>query len=236
MAHEDFDLERLADYLHVRPEKVAKLAERGKLPGRRIGGQWRFSQAEIHHWWENRIGVSDDEQLAEVESVLQRGGVESAPSTISLAAILPEDAIAVPLEGRTRSSVIGAMIRLAGRTGLLWDEVKMEEAVRARENLHPTALDNGVALLHPRRPLASILAEPFLAVGVTGHGIPFGGGRTLTDVFFLICSMEDRGHLRVLARLSRLIGDSLFLSQLRAVTNPRDVRPLIREHESQLPE
>ncbi|MEX2187210.1 MAG: helix-turn-helix domain-containing protein, partial [Pirellulales bacterium] len=52
MADEDFDVDRLAAYLHRMPADVAKLAERGKLPGRRVGGAWRFSAAEIHHWME----------------------------------------------------------------------------------------------------------------------------------------------------------------------------------------
>src|SRR5262245_42062690 len=59
MADADFDLDRLAAYLHMMPDDVQKLAERGKLPGRRVGGAWRFSAAEIHHWMEDRIGLSD---------------------------------------------------------------------------------------------------------------------------------------------------------------------------------
>ena len=110
----------------------------------------------------------------------------------------------------------------------------MEEAVRARENVHPTALDNGVALLHSRRPLAAILAEPFLALGITPQGIPFGGSRTLTDIFFLICSTEDRGHLRTLARISRLISDDAFLARLRGSTDAVDVPPLFVEFEARL--
>ena len=111
----------------------------------------------------------------------------------------------------------------------------MTEAVRVREELHPTALDNGVALLHPRRPLASILAEPLLALGRTTQGIPFGGrGGALTDVFFLICSTEDRGHLRILARLSRLIGDSAFMTELRNQPEPAAVRQLIRHTEARI--
>src|SRR5690606_12943820 len=58
MAEEDFNIETLADYLHLEANQVSRLAERGKLPGRRIGGAWRFSRAEIHHWLENRIGLS----------------------------------------------------------------------------------------------------------------------------------------------------------------------------------
>ena len=70
MAQEDFDIDRLAAYLHMMPAAVQKLAERGKLPGRRIGGDWRFSAAEIHHWLEDRIGLSDDEALVHMEGAL----------------------------------------------------------------------------------------------------------------------------------------------------------------------
>ena len=91
----------------------------------------------------------------------------------------------------------------------------MAEAVRSREQLHSTALDNGVALMHPRRPLTSILAEPVIALGISPQGIPFGGRGQLTDIFFLICSTDDRGHLRTLARLSRLIGSDELLDALR---------------------
>ncbi len=107
------------------------------------------------------------------------------------------------------------MTQLAARNGLLWDPKKMAEAIRSREQLQTTALDNGAALMHPRRPLASILAEPVLAVGIALQGIPFGGRGGLTDVFFLICSTDDRGHLRTLARLSRLIASEDLLSALR---------------------
>jgi PTS system nitrogen regulatory IIA component len=61
MADADFDVDRLAAYLHRMPADITRLAERGKLPGRRVGGAWRFSAAEIHHWMEDRIGLSDDD-------------------------------------------------------------------------------------------------------------------------------------------------------------------------------
>ncbi len=57
MAEDDFDVENLASYLHLESAQVARLADRGKLPGRKVQGQWRFAQADIHHWLEGRIGV-----------------------------------------------------------------------------------------------------------------------------------------------------------------------------------
>ena len=227
MADEDFDVDRLAAYLHFMPAEIVKLAERGKLPARRVGGAWRFSAAEIHHWMEERIGLSDEEELATVEGALERHGRHSEDEEVSIAALLRPAAIAVPLLAKTRRSVITSMAELAAATHLLWDAGAMAAAVRAREAMHSTALDNGVALLHPRRPLANILAEAVLALGITPSGIPFSRSGVLTDVFFLICSTSDHEHLRILARLSRVINDATFLSDLRAAPDAAAARELI---------
>jgi len=102
MPHSDFDLAGLARYLHLTPQQVARLADRGQLPGRKVSGQWKFSKADIHHWFERRIGVSDGVELVEVEGVLDRSAPTGQEAEIRLAALLPPEAIAIPLLARTR--------------------------------------------------------------------------------------------------------------------------------------
>ena len=235
MSHEDFDIESLAVYLHLNLQQVLRLAERDRLPGRKVAGKWRFARAEIHHWLEHRIGLSDDEELADVESALKRSAGIESQWDVRIAKLLPREAVAVPLAARTRNSVITRMVALAARTGWLWEERKMADAVRAREDMAPTALDNGVALLHPRRPMAKILQQPFMAFGRTATGIPFGstaGG--MTDIFFLICSAKDQGHLRALARLSRILAVPGLLDALREAPDAATVHRLIVEAEAGL--
>ena len=234
MSSGDFSVESLARYLHLAPQRIVKLAERGQLPGRKVGGQWRFARPDIHHWLERRIGASDESELLEVEAVLQKSGPPEASLEVPIAAILPIEAVAVPLCARTRNSVIDSMVELAARTGWLWNAKEMAEAVKAREDMHSTALENGVALLHPRRPMAKILAQPFLALGCTSSGIPFGSDVPLTDVFFLICSTEDRGHLQVLARLSRILTSPGLLNALHQAETPAEAHQAIVEAEERL--
>jgi len=236
MTREDFGLESLARYLHLTPPQVARLADRGKIPGRKVSGQWRFSRDEIHHWLEQRVGLDEDDGLPQVDRVLRASAPGTPEQEISIADLLPPQQIAVPLAARTRKSVFSAMVGLLAETGLLWDPEKMEEAIRAREDLYPTALDNGVALLHPRRPMPAILAQPLLGLGVSGSGVPFGGNRgAMTDVFFLICSTDDRGHLRTLARLSKVLSVPAFLEELRQAPSADAVHQLIVATEAQLP-
>ena len=233
MPFQDFDLDELAAYLHLTPPQVEKLASREEIPGRKVAGKWRFARADVHHWLETRIGVVDDAGLVKVEGVLDRQGRHDEPIRIS--DMLRLETIKIPLSSRSPRKVITEMCQLATTAGLLWDAPKMIEAVLARESMHPTALDNGVALLHPRRPMPSILAEGFLAVGKSFQGIPFGGSRgILTDVFFLICSIDDPSHLRTLARLSRIINDSAVLDAIRNAEHPQDVLDIVREREDAL--
>ncbi len=234
MPHSDFDLQELARYLHFAPQQVSKLADRGQLPGRKVGGEWKFSKADIHHWLERRIGLSDEEELLKVEGALSRSATVQQEQDISIFDLLPLEAIAVPLPARTRSSVIGSMVNLASQTGWLWDPQAMAEAVRFREDMHSTALTNGVALLHPRRPLPKILAQEFVALGVTSSGIPFGADVPMTDVFFLIASTEDRGHLRTLARLSRILTTPGFVEALREATDAKAARQLFMDTEEKM--
>ena len=232
MLHRDFETDTLARYLHISPQQVLKMAERGSVPGRKISGQWRFSEAEIHHWLEERIGAADVADLVHVQGLLDKAAEHKEPATVQISELLAPDAIAIPLPARTRSSVIKQMVELAAKTGHLWDAAEMAEAVEARENLHPTALDNGVAMLHPRRPLSQVLAQPLLALGRTPAGIPFGSERgQLTDIFFLILSVDDSQHLRTLARLSRLIAAPDFLVELRAAESAEQAMSAVRKFE-----
>jgi nitrogen PTS system EIIA component len=235
MASRDFDTDSLARYLHITPAQVQKLAERGNVPGRKIGGEWRFSKGEIHHWLEERIGAAGEADLQNVQKLLDWAAAGNEAATVAISELLLPDAIAIPLAARTRSSVITSMVELAAKTGMLWDPAEMVEAVQARESLHPTALDNGVALLHPRRPLAHILAQPFLALGRTPSGIPFGSATgQLTDIFFLICSVDDSQHLRTLARLSRLIAAPGFLEAIREAQSSAAVLTAAGDFEERL--
>ena len=117
----------------------------------------------------------------------------------------------------------------------MWLPDKMSLAIRNREELHPTALENGVALLHPRRPLTDAFADSFLALGITSSGIPFGGPRgVLTDIFFLIASADEATHLRILARLSRLIQMESLTDSLRAASGPKEAWEIIKSADDEL--
>lgn len=232
MQNEDYDLDSLSEYLHIEKQKVERLASRGKIPGRRVDGQWRFSPHDIHQWVESRLGILDAGELAQVEGAMARQS-SALPEDSTISSLLSIDTIAMPLAAKTKSSVIQSMSELAASTGLLWDIEKMATAVKAREEMLSTALDCGAALLHPRRPLSTILAQPILALGIASRGVPFGG-KTLTDVFWLICSTDETTHLRTLARLSRIISSETTLDEIRHAESANEIYQIVCDAEAEL--
>ena len=192
------------------------MAERGRVPGKKVAGQWKFFREEIHHWFEDRIGVSNEQELVQVEKVLEIQSQKQIVDEFHIPDLLSLEYVFAPFMAKTKPKVIQSLCDNIAATGVLWDPDRMAEAIRKREDLHPTALENGVAMLHPRRPMPKIIGDAFIGLGITSSGIAFGGPRgCLTDIFFLLGSTDEAVHLRVLARLSRLIREEGFLESLR---------------------
>jgi nitrogen PTS system EIIA component len=231
MGNDVMGLEELATYLHRDVREVSKLASRGKLPGQKVGGEWRFLRVEINQWLEGQLSGYTDQQLTAVEAGPDRNP-EYEPL---LSEYLSEATVAVPLGASTKVSALRELVALAERSWQVYDPAALLEAIRHREEMGSTALPSGVAIPHPHRPLPAVLGEPVIAYGRTVSAIPFGaehGG--LTDIFFLVACRDDRTHLRVLARLSRLLLRPGFLDELRAAETPGETFELIAKEEREL--
>jgi nitrogen PTS system EIIA component len=231
MADETMDLEQLADYLQRDIREVSKLASRGNLPGRKVAGEWRFALAEINHWIETQLSGYSEQQLTAIE----KGGCRAEEEEPLISVLLSEATISVPFPATTRTSALRELVNLAEQSSHVYDPESVLEAVRQREEMASTALESGVAIPHPRRPMRAALAEPVMAYGRSFSGVPFGAPRgIMTDIFFLVCSRDDRTHLRILARLSRLLLRPGFIDELRARETPAETRALIEAAEGEL--
>jgi PTS system nitrogen regulatory IIA component len=230
MGSDMMDLDQLAVYLQRDKREVSKLASRGHIPGHKVSGEWRFARAEINHWLETQLPGYSEEQLSALET--HNGSLEAEPL---LTTLLPQACVAVPLAATTRASALKEMVTLAEQSWQVYDPKAILEAIRAREEMSSTALLGGVAIPHPRRPLPAALGESVVAFGRTVSGIPFGAAHGgLTDLFFLVCCMDDRTHLRVLARLARLMLRPGFADLLRSADNAHDAWQLMRDAENEL--
>jgi PTS system nitrogen regulatory IIA component len=231
MGNDMMDLEELADYLQRDARELNKLASRGHLPGHKVSGRWRFARAEINQWLETQLPEYTEQQLSKFESKDQ----DRPESELLISTYLAEASVAVPMIATTRASVLRELVRLAQQSWQVYDPDAILKAVEDREEMGSTGLDSGVALPHPHRPLPAAVAESVIAYGRTTSSIPFGAvGGGLTDIFFLFCCQDETTHMRILARLSRLLLRQGFIDELRMAESPADTWQLIQAAEKEL--
>ena len=70
MAKEILDVGAAAEYLHITRATLYKLAKEKKIPGLKIGGQWRFSKDRLDELFADGFepGESTGESEKEVEA------------------------------------------------------------------------------------------------------------------------------------------------------------------------
>ena len=220
MPYRTMSLEEFAKHVNMDVREVRRLADRNKLPGHKVGGQWRFNRARVTEWLQQEMHTLDEERLIALERSMSGSSAETADdATRVVTDLIGLDGVDVTFSARTKASALRELVKLADRTGLLHDSQGLLEAVEQRELLCSTALPNGVAIPHPRQPMPYVSAEPLICVARAPRGIGFGApGGGLTRLFFLICCHTDRYHLHVLARLMRIVGDETVDSLLEAQT------------------
>ena len=233
MPHGFMNIQALAKFLGIDPRRAERMAQRGQIPGQKVGGQLRFNRAEISEWMQQQMGTLKNKHLEEMDTGITAH--RQLEDDMFLSSMLKTEAISLALPARTKTSVLKELVALAQDTDLLYDGEALLEALIKREELCSTALDGGIAIPHPRRPLPYTVVEPILVIGLTGQGIGFGspdGG--LTDMFFMTCSQDDHHHLHVLARLCRILSDGKLASAIRFAESADEVVELLRKREEQV--
>ncbi len=227
MSLDVYSLDELARHLGRDRREIEWLVSRGRIPGRKTDSGWIFHERDITQWLEREIREYSDPELKALEETLQ----ENEPRTeIPVSILIHPETVQVPLQARTRRSVLESLVEVAGRTWQVWEPAKVLAAVQQREDALSTAFAEGVAIPHPRNPLAQSLGSSIVAYGRVPAGIPFGSpSGNLTDIFFLVLCRDSRMHLQVLARLSRMIRQPGFLDALRESDSSEETYELIRE-------
>jgi PTS system nitrogen regulatory IIA component len=213
MSPDVFTLDELARHLGRDRREIERLVNRGRIPGRKTESGWVFHEREITQWLERELREYTDPELKALETSLHS---EELSQEVPVSTLLHPETVEVPLEARTKRSVLESLVEVAGRTWQVWEPAKVLAAVQEREEVLSTAFPEGVAIPHPRNPLPQCLGASVIAFGRTLQGVPFGGPTGgLTDLYFLVLCRDSRTHLQVLARLGRMIRQPGFLDLLR---------------------
>ena len=215
-----------ADYLKLAERTLVRLAHEGKIPGVKIGGQWRFRRALLDEYLDT---------LA-TESVASSGAAPNQVIDAPLEEILTVEQIIPDLEAGDRNQVIHSMVEHATGLGLVSDQAWLEAALTARERLVSTAVPEGVAFLHARRRATDKFPSQFLAMGRSKNGVEFGSpDMGKTHIFFLLALRNDALHIRWLSRLAWIVRNPGRLSRLMEAKTAKDIHAGMLDAATNLP-
>jgi PTS system nitrogen regulatory IIA component len=215
-----------ADYLKLAERTLVRLAHEGKIPGVKIGGQWRFRRALLDEYLDTLAS----------ESVATAGKVPNQVIDAPIEEIFTVDQILPNLEASSRPEVIHAMAKHVTALGLVEDRGWLEAALAARERLVPTAVPEGVAFLHARRRAADKFPRQFIAMGRSKEGVVFGSpDMGKTNIFFLLALRNDALHLRWLSRLAWIVRNPARLARLLEADSAKAVHAVMLEAAADLP-
>lgn len=138
--------------------------------------------------------------------------------------VLDREAINVDLKAKDKKGILDELaMPIARMTGTSHDE--LVKVLLERERLGSTGIGGGIGIPHGK---VNCLDTLVLGFGLSRKGVHFESidGRP-THIFFLLLTPENSAglHLKLLARLSRLLKDEEFKTQL---SQSRSVEEIIR--------
>jgi PTS system nitrogen regulatory IIA component len=150
---------------------------------------------------------------------------------INLAELIMRGGLYYDVEGDDPKKVIHHIIeRVALPAGL--DRKTLEDAVQEREDINPTALGFGIALPHPRQPVADSPDAEF--VTLAGLKQPVNWRALDAEPVFGVClivSSSARNHLKTLSRVLYFRSDLEFRKLLRENADKDAILNFINEVE-----
>lgn len=129
---------------------------------------------------------------------------------MTLTAMLPREALVVPMHAATMDQVLVELSGVLARVHGLSQELVLAR-LREREQLGSTTIGDGVALPHGRCEVDRTVA----ALGISRDGVQWGSTRVHV-VVALLSPLAGGEHLRALARVGQLLARAKVVEQLRA--------------------
>src|SRR5882724_12648008 len=140
---------------------------------------------------------------------------------IALTDLLDEKQLILGLRSRKGPNALREIIELLAQNGKIQNPEAFFEKVLAREEAHPSVVENGVAFPHARTDLVD---EIVVGVSRSRAGIPIGADQQRARLIFVIGVPERllNDYLICVGMLVRLVKNDAIRSRLLQAETPRE--------------
>lgn len=153
---------------------------------------------------------------------------------MNLAELMSEDLICVDLSEDSKSSVLQALVDTLVDRGEVENGEEVLSLLLEREELMTTGVQTGFAIPHA---FSKNVRRSVVALGCVPAGVDWQSldQKPVQYVFLMLGPPESQGvHLRLLARVSRLLTNKVFVHRLTNAKSPEEIYQAIRETEAEL--
>ena len=205
-------IEEVAEYLRVSERTVYDWAQKGEIPGGKLGTAWRFKREDMERW---------------VNSRLSEGGGRRASGGASIARLLTPERVLL-LEAAGKAEVLNRLVDLLATTPLVKDREKLLKGILDREELMSTGIGVGIGVPHVRIDSVSDLV---MAVAVCRR--PIAGYSSLDEqpvqIVCMLAARRDQHaqYIRTLSAISARLKDRLTRERIIHADTPADVHAIL---------
>jgi mannitol/fructose-specific phosphotransferase system IIA component (Ntr-type) len=140
---------------------------------------------------------------------------------IALADLLDEKHVTLQLRSRKAANALREIVQLLALNGKIDNAKDFLDQLLAREQAHPSVVENGVVFPHARTDLVD---EIVLGIGRSRAGIPFGENAVRARLIFVIGVPERlvNDYLICVGTLARFVKDDGTRAALLRAQTPRE--------------
>lgn len=149
-------------------------------------------------------------------------------NSLTISGLLTPERIRVGLDVGTKENAIDAVIDLLGGSPEVNDLEQLRTDVFAREKVMSTGVGRGLALPHAR---TTAVSDTLVAFAVTKDPVEYGAldGGPVRLILLLVGPENERVvHVRLLARISRMMNEGDFRSRLLDADSEEEVLVVFR--------
>jgi PTS system nitrogen regulatory IIA component len=211
--HEIMTIEEVAAYIRVSERTVYDWAQKGELPGGKLGTTWRFKREDVENWVNSRLS-----------SKPSSGGVTSS-------AVLTVERV-VLMDAADKKAVLTRLVDLLAETPFVKNRDALLKGIMDREELMSTGIGFGIGVPHVR---IESVTDLVMAVAVCKN--PIADYSSLDgDPVQIVCMLAARSdqhtkYIRTLSSISSRLKDPVIRAEIIATDDSTLVYKLLTESE-----
>jgi excisionase family DNA binding protein len=220
-------IRQLAEYLMVSEKTVYRMLDRNRLPGVRVGAQWRFRRQDIDAWLSEEMRRVGHEGKHEVLETLQT-------SELAIHPLLEPENVWLSVAASSRDELLSFLAHEATLDPHV-DRDQLFRSMRDREQICSTALLAQAAFPHPLDPVPFRFSRKRVLLAVLRQPIDFLDPHAHRPrVVAAILARSMQGHLLALSRAIKLFADDALIDRLSGANDASEAIRAIAEAEDRI--